>query len=92
VYFVEGHNFHVEWHWRFGLEMREKGKSTPRVTIHRRPENSQLGMRIVHNWLRKPQTPFVEVVEGWKIYNFPIDHLVHFYFKILSFQQSNRAI
>jgi hypothetical protein len=28
VYFVEGHNFHVEWHWRFGVEEGEKGKST----------------------------------------------------------------
>jgi hypothetical protein len=56
VCFVEGHNFHVEWHWRFGVEMHEKAWSTPRVTIHRRPENSQLGMRFVHNWLRK--TPY----------------------------------
>jgi hypothetical protein len=24
VYFVEGHNFHVEWHLRFGVEMCEK--------------------------------------------------------------------
>jgi hypothetical protein len=53
VYLVEGHNFHVEWHWRFGVQMGEKCRSTPQVTIHRRPENSQLGMRFVHNWLRK---------------------------------------
>jgi hypothetical protein len=53
VYFVEGHNFHVDWHLRFGVEMREKVWSTPRVTIHRRPEICQLGMPFVHNWLRK---------------------------------------
>jgi hypothetical protein len=41
--------------------------------------------------LRKVHMPFVEVVEGWKIYKFPIQTLVHFYFKILSKQQSNRA-
>jgi hypothetical protein len=49
VYFVEGHNFHVEWHLKFGVEMCEKCKSTLLGTIHRRPENSQLGMRFVQN-------------------------------------------
>jgi hypothetical protein len=29
VYFVMGHNFHVEWHWRFGVEEGEKCKSAP---------------------------------------------------------------
>jgi hypothetical protein len=56
VCFVEGHNFHVEWHLKFGVEMGEKLKSTLEVTIHRRPENSQLGMRFVQKWLRK--TPY----------------------------------
>jgi hypothetical protein len=53
VYFVEGHNFRVEWHLKFGVEMREKCKSTLLGTIHWRPENCQLGMPIVHNWWRK---------------------------------------
>jgi hypothetical protein len=53
VYFVEEHNFHVEWHLRFGVEMREKAWSTLVVTIRRRPENNQVGMHFVHNWLRK---------------------------------------
>jgi hypothetical protein len=53
LYFVEEQNFHVEWHLRFGVEMREKPRSTLPSTIHRRPENSQLGMQFVHNWLRK---------------------------------------
>jgi hypothetical protein len=53
VYFVEGNNFHVEWHLRFGVEMGEKLKSTLEVTIHRRPENSQLGIQFVQKWLRK---------------------------------------
>jgi hypothetical protein len=34
VYFVEGHNFHVERHLKFGVEMREKCKSTLLGTIH----------------------------------------------------------
>jgi hypothetical protein len=54
VCFVERHNFHVEWHLRFGVEMREKTWSMPRVTIHRRPKICHLGMHFVHKWLRKP--------------------------------------
>jgi hypothetical protein len=53
VYFVKEHNFHVEWHLKFRVEMREKSWSTLVVTIHRRPENSQVGMHFVHKWLRK---------------------------------------
>jgi hypothetical protein len=33
--------------------MREKAWSTLVVTAHRRPENSQVGMHFVHNWLIK---------------------------------------
>jgi hypothetical protein len=53
VYIVDEHNFNVEWHLRFGVEMREKAWSTLAVTVHRRPENSQVGMQFVHNRLRK---------------------------------------
>jgi hypothetical protein len=35
------------------VERCEKLKSTPWVTIHRRPENSQLGIQFVRKWLRK---------------------------------------
>jgi hypothetical protein len=48
VYFIQGHNFNVEWHWRFGVEMRENAWSMPLGTIHWRPENCQLGMPVVH--------------------------------------------
>jgi hypothetical protein len=64
VYFVEGHNFHVEWHCWFEVQIGEKGKSTPRITIHRRPENSQLGIQIVHKWLRKRPYAFYESCRG----------------------------
>jgi hypothetical protein len=33
--------------------MGEKCRSTPRVTIHKRPENNKLCLQIVHNRLRK---------------------------------------
>jgi hypothetical protein len=53
VYFVEGHNFHVEWHCWFEVPIGEKCRSTPQVTIHKRQENSQLGTQFLQKWLRK---------------------------------------
>jgi hypothetical protein len=53
VCFVEEHNFHVEWHLRFVVEMREKAWSALVVTIHRCPENSNLGMQFVQKRWRK---------------------------------------
>jgi hypothetical protein len=73
VYFVEGHNFHVEWHLKFGVERREKCKSTLLGTIHWCPENSDLGMTFVHKRLRKRPYTFSKVVEGCVVYNFGID-------------------
>jgi hypothetical protein len=44
VQFVEGHNYHVEWHLRFEMQMCEKAWSMSLVTIHWRPGNSNVGM------------------------------------------------
>jgi hypothetical protein len=41
-------------------------------------------------WEKHPRA-FVKVVEGSEIYNFPIHHLVHFYFKIGRKPQANRG-
>jgi hypothetical protein len=78
VYFVEKHNFHVEWHLRFGVEMCEKAWSALVVTIHRRPENSNLVMQFVQKGGEKDPTPFVKVVEDQEIYNFGIQMFVHY--------------
>jgi hypothetical protein len=75
VYFVEEHNFHIEWHLRFGVEMREKAWSTLVVTIHRRPET--LACNLCKNGGEKDPTPFVKVVEDQEIYNFGIQMFVH---------------
>jgi hypothetical protein len=64
VHFVEGHNFHVEWHCWFELQIGEKCQSTLLVTIPRRPENSQLGIQFVHKWLRKRPYAFYESCRG----------------------------
>jgi GDP-D-mannose dehydratase len=78
VYFVEEHNFHVEWHLRFGVEMREKAWSTLVVTVHQRSENSQVGMHFCTNGGEKDPTPLVKVVEDQEIYNFGIQVFVHY--------------
>jgi hypothetical protein len=53
VYFVEGHNFHVEGHCWFEVQSGENCRSTPQVAFHRRPEISDLVIAFVQNWLRK---------------------------------------
>jgi hypothetical protein len=64
VYFVKGHNFHVEWHCWFEVQMGEKLKSTLLVTVHQRPENSQLGNQFVQKWLRKRPYTLCESCRG----------------------------
>jgi hypothetical protein len=56
VQFVEGHNFHVEWHLRFEVQICEKAWSTLTSTIHQHLENRKVCMQFVHKWLRK--TPY----------------------------------
>jgi hypothetical protein len=58
--------------------MGEKCRSTPQVTIHRRPENSKLCLRFVLNWLEKDPRDFGKVLEGSVVHNFGIETLDHF--------------
>jgi hypothetical protein len=51
-----GHNFHVEWHFNFEVEMGEKSWSMLEGTIQRCHEKFQLGAQCMQNWLRK--TPY----------------------------------
>jgi hypothetical protein len=47
VCFVEGHNFHVEWHCWFEVQIGEKCKSTSAFTVHWSREILHLGIQIV---------------------------------------------
>jgi hypothetical protein len=49
VCFVEGHNFHVEWHLKFWVEMCEKLKSMLRVTIHQSRVFCHVPLRVLQN-------------------------------------------
>jgi hypothetical protein len=53
AYFFEGHNFHVEWHYWFEVQIGEKCRSTPVGTIHWSREFLHLGIQFGHKWLRK---------------------------------------
>jgi hypothetical protein len=53
VYFVEGHDFHVEWHLRFEASIGEKPWSTLPGTIHQSLEFLHLGMQMVQKRLSK---------------------------------------
>jgi hypothetical protein len=54
-------------------------------------EISNLACDLCTNGWEKGHTPFVKVVEGWLIYNFPIYRLDHFSSKIWRKTGSNRA-
>jgi hypothetical protein len=53
VYFVEGHNFHVEWHCWFEVQIGEKCRSTPVGTIHWSRVFYHVLLRVLQNLLSK---------------------------------------
>jgi hypothetical protein len=44
-----GHNFVVEWHFKFEVEIGEKRWSTPANTVYRHQENLQVGVQFMQN-------------------------------------------
>jgi hypothetical protein len=78
VQFVGGHNFHVEWHFKFGVEKDEKLGQLPAAPVHRDMATFKVWLQFMQNPLRKHPRAFVKVVENSEIYNFPIHNLVHF--------------
>jgi hypothetical protein len=53
VYFVEGHNFPVEWHCWFEVQNGEKCRSMLLGTFHWHLENNKLCLQFVQKWMRK---------------------------------------
>jgi hypothetical protein len=91
VYFVEGHNFHVEWHCWFEVQIGDKCKSTPRITIQRCLENIQLGIQTVHKWLRKRSHAFYESCRGLgdlQLYYSPLGPLLFKNLEIFAVEQA----
>jgi hypothetical protein len=48
-----GHNFSVEWHFKFEVEIGEKPWSTPAVVVCRRRESLHLSVQFMQNLLLK---------------------------------------
>jgi hypothetical protein len=53
VQFVEGHNFHVDWHFKFRVEIGEKRGQPTADPVHRDMAAFKVWQQIVQNPLRK---------------------------------------
>jgi hypothetical protein len=62
VHLVEGHNFHVEWHFNFLAEKGEKLGQLAVPPIHRDRATFKVGKPILQNPLRK--TPAILCENG----------------------------
>jgi hypothetical protein len=53
VQFVEGHNFHVDWHFQFWVEKDEKHGQPTAAPVHQDMATFKVWQQIVQNPLRK---------------------------------------
>jgi hypothetical protein len=53
VQFVEGHNFHVDWHFKFWVEKDEKYGQLSASPIHRNRATFKIWLHFMQNPLRK---------------------------------------
>jgi hypothetical protein len=56
VQFFKGHNFHVEWYFKFGVEKDEKLGQLPVALVRRNRVAFKVWQQFLHNMLRK--TPY----------------------------------
>jgi hypothetical protein len=78
VQLVGGHNFRVEWHFKFWAEKGGKLGQLAVPPVHRDMAAFKVGKPFLQKPLRKHLRAFVKVVEGSEIYNFGIHCSVHF--------------
>jgi hypothetical protein len=53
VQFVEEHNFHVDWHFKFWEEIGEKRGQLPAAPVYQNRATFKVWQQIVQNTLRK---------------------------------------
>jgi hypothetical protein len=70
--FFKGHNFHVGWHCKFGVEKSEKLGQLQPSTIHRKRVAFKVWSQFMQNPLLKHHRAILEVVEGNLLYIFAI--------------------
>jgi hypothetical protein len=64
VYLVEGHNFHVDWHFKFGVEKLEKLVAKAGFTVQKDRLTFKVGKSLSRNLWRKTPIAFLKIVEG----------------------------
>jgi exopolyphosphatase/pppGpp-phosphohydrolase len=64
VHLVEGHNFHVDWHFKFGVEIGEKLDRLSLPPVHRDRPAFKVGTTFLQNPLRKTLYGFCESCRG----------------------------
>jgi hypothetical protein len=91
VQFVDGHNFHVDWHFKFWVEKDENVVNWQQPLFIEIWRLSKFGCILCKiRWEKHPRA-FVKVVESSEIYNFPVRHIVHFYSNVGRKSQSNQS-
>jgi hypothetical protein len=78
VCFVEGHNFHVEWHCWFEVQIDEKGKSVSAFTVHQGRDFCQVSLQFMPNPLIENPRAFTKLVGGSEVSKFGSQTLVQF--------------
>jgi hypothetical protein len=78
VQLVEGHNFHVDWHFKFEWKLVKNFVDWQYLLFTGTWWHSKFVSVLGKICGEKHYTAFVKVVEGSEIYNFPIHRLVHF--------------
>jgi hypothetical protein len=56
VHLVEGHNFHVDWHFKFRVEKLEKSVAKEGFTVQKSRLTFKVGIGVIQNLWRK--TPY----------------------------------
>jgi hypothetical protein len=64
VQFVEGHNFHVDWHLKFCEEIGEKLGQPPVPPVHRNMATFKVGKPFLQKPLRKTPTRLCKNCRG----------------------------
>jgi hypothetical protein len=72
VYLVEGHNFHVYWHFKFEVEKLEKLVAKAGFTVQKDRLTFKVGHSLSRNLWRKTPIDFLKIVEGSLISNFHV--------------------
>jgi hypothetical protein len=62
--FVEGHNFHVDWHFKFWEEIGEKLAQPPAAPVHRDRAAFKVGKPFLQKPLRKTPTNLCKNCRG----------------------------